>query len=56
MAPRVISAAFMIFGNGVYLSEYTAVNACVCVDSSLIIVNFGWIARVVLSLPLGSGR
>lgn len=56
MAPGVISAAFVIFSNGCFLSEYSAVYAYTYVDSSLIIVNFGWIARVVLSLPLGSGR
>lgn len=56
MAPGVISAAFVIFSNECFISEYPAVCACVYVDSSLIIVNFGWIARAVLSLPLGSGR
>lgn len=56
MAPGVISAAFVIFSNECFLSEYSAVYACVYVDSSQIIENFGWIARVVLSLPLGSDR
>lgn len=56
MASGVISAAFVIFSNERFLSDYSAAYACVYVGSNLIIVNFGWIVRVVLSLPLGSGR
>ena len=55
MASRVIFEAFMIRSNGCYSSEYSAVYGCVCVVISLIIVNFGWIVRVFLSLPLDSG-